>query len=286
MVSRYDMDPNRLKGEKDMIEQILALQRRVSELEVSRRAGNTSISEGALEVRDANGNIIVRVGLLPGGQYGVRIDDPNGLPVIRVGQLPDGKYGVRVDDSGGNPQIRMGQLVSGGYGLEAINPANNELVSLFTMAFGLQAQFSAGTTTQNTGGAYVEDPGGLAIRNVPIGSSRRALVFLSGLIGHALDNNAVKPGEMAVRVRKSLTPFTQTLAPNTTHSLKFEVGGNTPDVQVPTLPGDQKATAVTLLNGTTIFPDVTTYDFEVYYFTAAGLGNIDFQHRMIAVMPF
>lgn len=55
--NRYDVNPNRLQGQKDIISHIIELGDRVSAQEVATRAGHTSIEDGNFIVR--NGDIIV-----------------------------------------------------------------------------------------------------------------------------------------------------------------------------------------------------------------------------------
>lgn len=229
--------------------------------------GTVAITQGSFQVKDALGRVIVRMGL-----------------------LPDGKYGIRIDDSAGNPQIRAGELVSGGYGIEAIDETG-QLVSLSTLAFGMEAALETGSITLDTGGGSnpVRDPDGLGLFNVRIGNSRRALVILSASISHSLNDEFIHDGYMSVSIRDKTTGAV-TLVPSSSWDVGAAVGGNVTGVpEIPALPNSYKISAVGLLGGDAFlapifFPTVPgLYDFEVYY-TAAG--SIDFSSRSIVIMPF
>jgi hypothetical protein len=128
---------------------------RIRNLESNNRIIATGIRDGALIIQDASGNTIVE-----------------------LGKASDGNYGVRVNDQAGNPQVRVGQLASGGYGLEAVNNVG-ALVSLSTLAFGMQGAQASGT--MNNGSAvsstsYITLTDGPSV-SVTIGPSKRCMVI-------------------------------------------------------------------------------------------------------------
>lgn len=228
--------------------------------------GNVSITQGAFHVKDALGNVIVRMGL-----------------------LPDGKYGLRVDDPSGNPQIRAGELVSGGYGLEAVDETG-ALVSLSTLAFGTEAKTDLGTViTANTevGDFWQAFAPALSLR-VRIGNSRRAIVFLGAEIAHTLDNPGgtydYRWGGMTVEI-KDLTTGQVTNPPGNTCVVGSMLGGNTGNVAIPYVPGQLSSGNAVLVEGSGNFPTAPgDYEFLIYH--SANLGNVDFYNRTIVVIPY
>jgi hypothetical protein len=227
--------------------------------------GNVSVTEGAFHVKDALGNIIVRMGL-----------------------LPDGKYGLRVDNPAGQPQIRAGELASGGYGLEAVDETGL-LVSLSTLAFGTEAARQDGFQTIATTGApdyNIVDPDGLKVRAY-IGNSRRALLFIGAEISHALDNPAGtydwRTCWMQVRV-VDLTTGLESLPPGNT-SMGSELGGNTGSAAIPHVPSSMQMGNSFLLETAFTFPTAPGwYEFQVYY--SCPIGACDVGNRNIAVLPY
>lgn len=225
--------------------------------------GIVAITQGSFQVKDALGNVIVRMGL-----------------------LPDGLYGLRVDDAAGNPQIRAGELAIGGYGLEAVDETG-KLVSLSTLAFGMESATEAGSISVNSS-SVIRDPSALALHGVQIGTSKRALVILSSQIEHSLSSSApaetTRRGAMYVRIIDESTGL-ETLMPGVgNYSLSAKVGGNTNEPNIPNLPGGGHMSFATLLDTTSFFPTAPgKYTFEVWYNSS---GEVDFQHRSITVMPF
>jgi len=227
--------------------------------------GNVTVTNGAFNVKDANGNIIVRMGL-----------------------LPDGKYGFRVDDASGNPQIRAGELVSGGYGMEAVDETG-ALVSLSTLAFGTEAAGDFGSVDIPTTGAplfYAIDPDNLSVR-VRIGTSRRAIVFIGAQIFHELDNPpgtyADRSGFIGYRVT-DLTTGEMTFSPGN-NVAGGDLGGNTGDPDIPYVPGNMHVGNAFLMSGAFIFPTAPgDYLFEVCYINP--IGAVGYQNRNIVVLPY
>lgn len=228
--------------------------------------GIVAITQGSFQVKDALGRVIVQMGL-----------------------LPDGKYGLRVNDDQGNAQIRAGELLGGGYGLEAVDETG-QLVSLSTLAFGMEAAMQPGSITVDTGGGGnpIRDPDNLGHYGIRIGTSRRALVILSSEIGHNLNDEFIHTASMSLLVRDRLTGLV-TILPSSSWDLLASVGGNVTGVpEIPALPSLYKMSHVGLIGGsvfgTTHFPTVPgEYDFEVWYHAA---GEVFFQSRMIVIMPF
>lgn len=228
--------------------------------------GTITITQGAFQVKDALGNILIRMGL-----------------------LPDGKYGMAVYDNQGNTQIRAGELVSGGYGLEAVDETN-KLVSLSTLAFGTEAVRSvSGTLTVNTsvGDYWQQDPNGLQVVS-RIGTSKRAILLLGTEINHPLDNPAGtydwRWGGMTVEVT-DLTTGSITLPAGNGPVVGATLGGNTGDAQIPYVPGTFNMGNAILLDDPSMFPTAPgDYAFRVFY--SANVGNVSFYGQTVVVIPY
>lgn len=231
----------------DVMRRLNDLERKVRELEGARRLEAATIGAGGITIK--------------GGS--IRVVDEDDVLQVQAGLLPDGTYGLAAADPSGT------------------------LVALSTLAFGMQSAKQTGSILLSTAGTFVVDPSSLAVRNVRIGTARRALVILSAKIGHSLDTITLgtRTGAMCLRVKRVATG-TQTLSPNNgEYSVSADVGGNTSNAQVPHLPGTWRNSAVMLVEGSSIFPAANEdYDFEAYYFTASG--QIDFSSRVVTVMPF
>lgn len=118
--------------------------------------GNVEITDGAVVVKNASGNVIVELGECADGRHGLQVYKDNGARVARIGELAS----------------------AGGEGIEFVNDLG-QLVRANTLAFGQQAAdiqpFVAVTTIAPAWGNF----GGPQV-TVDIGTSGRALVFLSG----------------------------------------------------------------------------------------------------------
>lgn len=227
--------------------------------------GTVTITQGAFQVKDAAGNIIIRMGL-----------------------LPDGKYGMAIYDNLGNPQIRAGELVSGGYGLEAVDETG-ALVSLSTLAFGTEAKSSNASVLVNTevGNFWQEFPPAFQV-TARVGSSKRAIVFIGAEIAHSLDNPGgtydYRYGGMSVEVTDMKTGVV-TLNAGNGPILSAELGGNTGNVAIPYVPGAFTIGNAFLMDDPGIFP-TSPGDYSFRVFHAANQGNVNFSQRVIWVLPY
>lgn len=120
--------------------------------------GNVEITDGAVVIKNANGNVIVELGECSDGRHGLQVYKDNGARVARIGELES----------------------AGGEGIEFVNDLG-QLVRANTLAFGQQAAtitpFVAVTTLSPAWGNF----GGPQV-TVTVGNSGRALVFLSGWV--------------------------------------------------------------------------------------------------------
>lgn len=227
--------------------------------------GTITITQGAFQVKDALGNILIRMGL-----------------------LPDGKYGMAVYDATGNTQVRAGELVSGGYGLEAVDETGS-LVSLSTLAFGTESAFSSVTITANTEvGDFWQYFGADFYVDVTIGSSKRAIVLLGSEMNHAQDNPAGtydwRWGGMGIEIIR-LDTGAETLAPGNGGVVGTILGGNTGVVSIPYIPGQVNFGNSFLFNNQfNEFPVAGRYRFRVAH--SANQGNVLFTARTLTVLPY
>lgn len=225
--------------------------------------GTVSVTEGSFNVKDALGRIIIQMGL-----------------------LPDGKYGLRVNDASGNAQIRAGELVSGGYGLEAVDETG-ALVSLSTLAFGVEAKTSFTSIVANTEVGDFWQVFDEFYVDSTIGNSRKAIIMLGSEIAHELDNPAgtydPRWAGMTVEVIR-LDTGVQTWPPGNGPLVGLEVGGNTGDFNIPYVPGLAYIGNHWLAQGTDIFPVPGRYRFRVWH--SANHGNVRFYGRTVVIIPY
>jgi len=68
-MSRYREEP------QDLVDRVLALERRLTTLENNPQTGNTTIDTGTLKIKDATGSVRVQIGLLSDGTYGIEVKE-------------------------------------------------------------------------------------------------------------------------------------------------------------------------------------------------------------------
>lgn len=125
----------------DIVDRMIALERRLSILERTPQIGATTIDKGDLVVKSG----------------GIKVLDSNGDTVVEIGPLSDG-----------------------GYGVSSINDVG-QLVQLSTISFGQQASFdtsNGSTTTNGYVDLSGTDPGPI-LNNVSIGDTGRCIVMVS-----------------------------------------------------------------------------------------------------------
>jgi hypothetical protein len=123
--------------------------------------GNVEITDGALVVKNANGNVIVEVGECQDGRHGIQVFKDNGLRVARIGELES----------------------AGGDGIEFVDDLGR-LVRANTMAFGIKS--ATITTVENgvsTAGFQNFSAGGAGPSvTVTIGNTLTAIVMISSIV--------------------------------------------------------------------------------------------------------
>jgi hypothetical protein len=123
--------------------------------------GNVEITDGALVVKNDNGNVIVEVGECQDGRHGIQVFKDNGLRVARIGELES----------------------SGGDGIEFVDDLGR-LVRANTMAFGIKS--ATITNVENgvsTAGFQNFSAGGIGPSvTVSIGNTLTAIVMISSIV--------------------------------------------------------------------------------------------------------
>jgi hypothetical protein len=110
-----------------------AMQLQIDQITRFSQLGNSTITDGALLILDANGTVRVSMGqyVWPSAPHagvtvnGLVIFDGSGNPVLVNGVLPDGTYALAAYDSLGRERTRIGALTSGDYGLQVTDTAGN-----------------------------------------------------------------------------------------------------------------------------------------------------------------
>lgn len=143
--------------------------------------GIVSLTEGRVEVKNADGRVI-----------------------MEIGKRSDGLYGMLVNDDNGVPQVLAGELTDGDYGLAAVN-AVGQLVKLSTLAFGIVADEV--TTIENCTSLTFDDlatPGPIC-DGVVIGDTGRCLVICGALLQEGSTLPAKRGGSMSFEVSGATT---------------------------------------------------------------------------------
>jgi|SRR5882757_4349437 len=115
--------------------------------------GNVEITDGAVIVKNANGNVIVELGECSDGRHGLQVYKDNGLRVARIGELES----------------------PGGDGIEFVDDAGL-LVRANTLAFGIAAASNAGGISTFSDVYSAGSP--IVQATVTIGDTGRAIVHI------------------------------------------------------------------------------------------------------------
>lgn len=252
------------------------------------RSGNKS---GASEASTATAELIdnahisdLSVSKLTAGTISTQILLAGSIEVGDGGNVDvtDGAFRV-FEGTTGQIKVKAGyDADTDSYDMFAVNPLNNQLVSLSTMAFGLAWDGEGGTVY--TDDDFWDSNGGPNIFDVRIGNSRRCLVFLQseiswdpfGSVG-VLDT---RTGFMGFRVVDQADT-----------SIVFDGADNY--AIFATVDDPNTGTGVTsLFNefgvfylGPDLIPAAGTYQFEALYKSQTE-GSVGFQGRAMIVLPY
>lgn len=165
--ARVDITSDGIKGYSATNQNLLRWSNLDGKLTVNGRGG-IEINDGALTVKNSNGNVI-----------------------LEVGECLDGRHGVQVYKDNGARVARIGELASGPEGIEVVNDLG-ALVRVSTLAFGTQA--SSVTTVQNRIGTGYGDMITVGpTLSVEVGNTLRMLVGVGAWCNNA-GNNAAYAG--------------------------------------------------------------------------------------------
>ena len=229
--------------------ELKAIRRELEQLRASRRLESAQIGAGGLTVTDGGG---------------ITIGDGGTIDLV------DGT--VRVLNGSGQVVAQLGLLPGGGYGVAAVNPANGQLVSLSTLAFGLRSVTANGIGTRNnTGYGALSGLAGPVVPDVPIGPSGRALVILTAQV--TVTDNTGRSGFMSVAVSGATT-----INPNDGWAHKVDIGGTTGGQNMS--PDNSR---LHLFDGV-LNEGLNT--FTARYRTITATGNVTWSGPNITVLPY
>lgn len=172
----------------DVMRRLAELERQVRELNAGRRLEAATIGQGGMTVK-GEGGITLKDGgdlRIEGGggvdisDGAVRVRNADGQIVAEMGRGSDARYGFQVYDREGRRTARIGELADGSSGIEVIDPVSGKLVELSTLAFGMKGDVISTAEARGDTGTYgdLATPGP-TVSNVTIGPSGRCVVFLS-----------------------------------------------------------------------------------------------------------
>ena len=83
----------------NLLAHIKDLERRIKDLERSARLTNSTIQDGALKIRRADGTLLAYIGDFPGTTLtGIRVYNEDGILIVTLGEVSEGEYGLEVRD--------------------------------------------------------------------------------------------------------------------------------------------------------------------------------------------
>lgn len=240
--------------------------------------GSRMILNGSgLETRDENNYFTSR---LLADQSRMEFSNPGFLyPPVEIGNTTDDTWGVKVQNLFGETMVRMGELVPNGdghsdYGLAAVDPDTGLMVSLSTLAFGMEASdVSSAIFINNT--SYAPHAAGPTLFNVRVGPTRRCLILISGAINYDYDvPTGTRTGYMSVRVWES-GPTGALIYPGGDNFALYWAGDGASFLGM-------NASRMVFL-GPSYLPHEGEYDIEIVYRSS---GPMSFANRQLVVMPF
>lgn len=141
-----------------------------SQTEVPPNVKKSTVRDGAVEVRDADDDLVVRMGKLADGSYGLELVE-GGLTINQLSGTT-----LTVKDDKGSARVIIGEH-EGDFDVKVFDDAGTE-VKLSTLAFGLGAN-SDNNAARTTSGSFGDPTTGIAGPSVvvEVGPSGRLLVF-------------------------------------------------------------------------------------------------------------
>jgi len=169
--ARVDITSDGIKGYSALNQNLLRWSNLDGKLTVNGRGG-IEINDGALTVKNSNGNVI-----------------------LEIGECLDGRHGVQVYKDNGARVTRIGELESGSEGIEVVNDLG-KLVRVSTLAFGTAA--SSVTAVQNRVGTTYGDLATVGpTLSVEVGNTLRMIVGVGAWCNNAGNNAAYASFDIA-----------------------------------------------------------------------------------------
>lgn len=212
---------------------------------------------------------------------GLRVYLVNGAHgmVVELGQLADGGYGLGVFDDDGVLKVRAGELGDGTFGLAAVNDLS-QLCDLAALAFGqrtAQVLTQEGTTTTSYADLATAGPTVTAL----IGQSRRCKVTITAQLNYSTQTyNSFVGGAMGFEVSGQTS-----IAANDDNALMSRLWHAIPGAAGTT--GVQqkfKASYQVLLTG--LNPGIHTFTAKYKSLAISNPDGCSFEDRRIWVEPF
>lgn len=208
------------------------------------------------------------------------------IPPIKIGKLPGGQWGMEIRDLYDGVQVRVGQLVAGStaaedYGLAAVDPDTGKLVSLNALAFGMEGAegFSGSLSVADTSGSYIASStgDGPKIEHIRIGDSLRCKIEVSARLTYDYPLGGDRVAYMSWRLTQESTGTTIWAGTDTTAL----VWGTSGDVS------DHCSTRAFLAEGLAFFPAPGLYTVEAMYRVLSfDVKGMIFSDRQLIVTPF
>lgn len=233
----------------DLMRRVANLEREVRALQTARRLEAATIGAGGVRVT-GGGSIFLDGGNVDITEGALLVRNADGQVVAALGKLPDGTYGVA-----------------------AIDTTTGALVALSTLAFGIRSVTNGGLGTRNNinYGDLTGLPVGPTVPDVPIGTSRRAIVMLTAQT--LVTDNAGRSGLMSFEVSGATT-----LAADDGRAHIVDIGGTTGGQNI-----SPRQTAAILVDGL-LTPGLNTFTAKFRTLTAGG--NVSWISPNITVIPF
>jgi hypothetical protein len=187
---------------QDRLATILAeYEARLRALESAPSLRSASMTDGALEVKDASSQVVLRIGKMSNGEFGVEAIRPDGRVLARLSGTAlkfydpttgtermtldgDRLISLAPDTTG---RVNIGTLFSGGYGIEVIHPTSGQWFPLSAVAVGASFGIVGGPTAYSST-AYVVTGPSVSVNVPPTGtvSIEWAAMMNAAVAGHTL----------------------------------------------------------------------------------------------------
>jgi hypothetical protein len=216
------------------------------------------------------------------GRYGLQVKNATGGEVLRVGELPSSKYGMEaLDPATGNTvqrlengllsifdasavtRVKVGKDGTD-YDVKVLDSAGANAVALSTLAYGIKAAADSGTVSTTSTGTW-QDLGGPSV-TVTVGPSGRMLVFPAAAANATQGSNQFAGFDISGATSVSPDVSKASMVGTALHA----AGEN----------NQHAATTAILVTGL----NAGSHDVEMRYYSATSVGS--FYYRTLVVIPF